>query len=55
MPTSRTSPAEEAVPKVPEAYLEARRSAILEAARRAFTRKGTQTTTMVEIAEEDLS
>ena len=40
------------MPKVPEAYLEARRSAILEAARRAFTRKGTQTTTMVEIAEE---
>lgn len=40
------------MPKVPEAYLEARRGEILEAARRAFTRKGTQTTTMVEIAEE---
>ncbi len=40
------------MPKVPEAYLEARRSAILEAARRAFTRKGTQTTTMIEIAGE---
>jgi len=40
------------VPKVPEAYLEARRSAILEAARRAFTRKGTQITTMLEIADE---
>jgi len=40
------------VPKVPEAYLEARRSAILEAARRAFSRKGTQTTTMIEIAGE---
>ncbi len=40
------------MPKVPEAYLEARRSAILEAARRAFSRKGTQTTTMIEIAGE---
>lgn len=40
------------MPKVPAAYLEARRQAIIEAARNAFVRKGTQATTMADIASE---
>ena len=40
------------MPKVPAAYLEARRLSIVEAARRAFVQKGTQSTTMAEIAAE---
>lgn len=40
------------MPKVPPAYLEARRQSIVEAARRAFVRKGTQLTTMADIAAE---
>jgi AcrR family transcriptional regulator len=37
---------------VPTAYLDARRDSIIEAARRAFFRHGTRTTTMAEIASE---
>lgn len=40
------------MPKVPAAYIEARREAIIEAARRAFARKGPDNTTMAEIAAE---
>ncbi|MCK9518266.1 MAG: TetR/AcrR family transcriptional regulator [Dehalococcoidia bacterium] len=40
------------MPKVPPAYLEARRQAIIEAARQAFVRKGTDATTMADIARE---
>jgi len=40
------------MPKVPAAYIEARRESIIEAARRAFVRKGTEATTMADIARE---
>lgn len=40
------------MPKVPAQYLEARRESIIDAARRAFVRKGTEATTMAEIARE---
>ncbi|MGE5597420.1 MAG: TetR/AcrR family transcriptional regulator [Hyphomicrobiales bacterium] len=40
------------MPKVPAEYIEAKRDAIIEAARHAFFRKGTQATTMADIARE---
>jgi len=40
------------MPRVPTAYLDARRDSIIEAARRAFFRHGTRATTMAEIAGE---
>src|SRR5436189_6421735 len=40
------------MPRVPRAYLDARRESIVDAARRAFYRRGTHSTTMAEVAAE---